>query len=150
MQCGFKVSYGYTQSDEISLLLDLKENSFGRKERKLNSILSGEASAKFSLLLGDIATFDSRICQLPNKQLVVDYLRWRHEDAHRNALNAHCYWYLRKEGGFLLNKRPRYYPKNQLLKKTNCFFKKGLISMIFRIGTNAVLACSGKITKKMR
>jgi len=28
----------------------------------------------------------------------VDYFRWRNEDAHRNALNAHCYWLLRKEG----------------------------------------------------
>ncbi|MFZ6759769.1 hypothetical protein ACO0K9_21395 [Undibacterium sp. Ji50W] len=28
----------------------------------------------------------------------MDYFRWRNEDAHRNALNAHCYWQLRKEG----------------------------------------------------
>jgi tRNA(His) 5'-end guanylyltransferase len=98
MQCGFKVIYGYTQSDEISLLLDISENTFGRKERKINSIFSGEASAKFSLLLGDIGAFDSRVCQLPNRQLVIDYFRWRNEDAHRNALNAHCYWSLRKEG----------------------------------------------------
>jgi hypothetical protein len=27
--------------------------------------------------------------------LVVDYFRWHSEDAHRNALNAHCYWALR-------------------------------------------------------
>lgn len=27
-----------------------------------------------------------------------DYSRWRSEDAHRNALNAHCYWRLRREG----------------------------------------------------
>jgi len=98
MQCGFKVVYGYTQSDEISLLLDLEEDTFDRKERKINSILAGEASAKFSLLLGDIGAFDSRICQLPNRQLVIDYFRWRNEDAHRNALNAHCYWSQRKEG----------------------------------------------------
>jgi tRNA(His) guanylyltransferase len=30
--------------------------------------------------------------------LVVDYFRWRNEDAHRNALNADCYWLLRKQG----------------------------------------------------
>ena len=98
MQCGFKVIYGYTQSDEISLLLDLNENTFERKERKLNSILAGEASAKFSLLLGDMGVFDCRICQLPTKKDVVDYFRWRNEDANRNALNAHCYWSLRKQG----------------------------------------------------
>ena len=96
--CGFNVVYGYTQSDEMSLLFGLEENSFQRKLRKLHSILSGEASAKFSLLLGAIAVFDCRISQLPTVDLVVDYFRWRNEDAHRNALNAHGYWLLRKKG----------------------------------------------------
>jgi tRNA(His) guanylyltransferase len=98
MNCGFRIVYGYTQSDEISLLFDLNERTFNRKTRKLNSVLAGEASAKFSLLLGDIATFDCRICQLPSFNLVVDYFRWRNEDAHRNSLNAHCYWMLRQRG----------------------------------------------------
>ena len=98
MQCGPSVVYGYTQSDEISLLLHPDDTSFGRKTRKLNSILAGEASAKFSLLLGDVATFDCRVCELPSVEHVRDYFRWRSEDAHRNALNAHCYWLLRKDG----------------------------------------------------
>jgi tRNA(His) guanylyltransferase len=98
MTCGFKVIYGYTQSDEISLLFHPREDSFGRKVRKLDSVLAGEASARFSLLLGDIACFDCRISQLPNAELVADYFRWRSEDAHRNALNGHCYWKLREDG----------------------------------------------------
>ena len=98
MQCGFRVIYGYTQSDEISLLFHHDEAAFQRKMRKYNSILAGEASAKFSLLLGDLAAFDCRISQLPTEDLMVDYFRWRNEDAHRNALNAHCYWMLRKQG----------------------------------------------------
>jgi len=98
MHCGFKVIYGYTQSDEISLLLDLQENVFARKLRKYNSLLAGEASAKFSLLLGAMGVFDCRISELPTKALVIDYFRWRNEDAHRNALNAHCYWRLRQDG----------------------------------------------------
>lgn len=97
MNCGFKVIYGFTQSDEISLLFDLNETAFSRKIRKYNSILAGEASAKFSTLLGGIAVFDCRISELPNYQLVIDYFRWRNEDAHRNALNAHCYWRLRAD-----------------------------------------------------
>ena len=72
--------------------------TFDRKVRKYNSVLAGEASARFSLLLQDLACFDCRISELPNLDLVVDYFRWRNEDAHRNALNAHCYWLLRKEG----------------------------------------------------
>ncbi|NHZ34835.1 tRNA(His) guanylyltransferase Thg1 family protein [Massilia rubra] len=98
MNCGFKVVYGYTESDEISLLFDLDIDLYGRKLRKYTSILAGEASAKFSLMLGELAAFDCRICELPDRKTVVDYFRWRNEDAHRNGLNAHCYWMLRKEG----------------------------------------------------
>ena len=98
MNCGFRVVYGYTQSDEISLVFHRDEDMFKRKLRKFNSVLAGEASAKFSLQLGDLAAFDCRISQFPELARVVDYLRWRHEDAHRNALNAHCYWALRVQG----------------------------------------------------
>ncbi len=98
MTCGFRAVFGYTQSDEISLLLHRDESAFQRKLRKLESVLSGEASAKFSLTFNHIACFDCRISQLPTAELVRDYFRWRNEDAHRNALNAHCYWMLRKQG----------------------------------------------------
>jgi tRNA(His) 5'-end guanylyltransferase len=98
MEAGFQAVYGYTQSDEISLLLALDSQAFGRKERKLNSILAAEASTAFSLKLGAPGCFDCRVCQLPTRELVRDYFRWRNEDAHRNALNAHCYWLQRKQG----------------------------------------------------
>jgi tRNA(His) guanylyltransferase len=97
MNCGFKVIYGFTESDEISLLFHHNEMAFSRKTRKFISILAGEASAKFSSLLGDVGAFDCRLSELPNKKLVEDYFRWRNEDAHRNALNAHCYWRLRQD-----------------------------------------------------
>lgn len=98
MNCGFRIIYGFTQSDEISLLFHRDDNTFGRKLRKIISVLAGEASAKFSLLLGDTACFDSRVSQLPNAETVIDYFRWRQEDANRNALNGHCYWTLRRDG----------------------------------------------------
>ena len=95
---GMEITYGYTQSDEISLLFAKNAHVFGRKVRKLNSILAGTASARFSLLLGKPAVFDCRIIPLPNQELVADYFCWRMEDAHRNCLNSWCYWTLRKEG----------------------------------------------------
>lgn len=98
MNCGFQVIYGYTESDEISLLFDLNETAFSRKHRKINSILAGEASGKFSTLIGSVAAFDCRVVELPNKELVAEYFRWRQEDAHRNALNSYCYWILREDG----------------------------------------------------
>jgi tRNA(His) guanylyltransferase len=97
-RAGFAFTYGHTHSDEISLLFPLGDASFGRKLRKLVSVLAGEASAAFSLRLGFHAVLDCRISQLPRRELVVDYFRWRQADAHRNALSAHCYWVLRKEG----------------------------------------------------
>jgi tRNA(His) guanylyltransferase len=79
-------------------VLHRDESSFGRKLRKLDSVLAGEASAKFSILLEHPASFDCRISQLPNLELVLDYLRWRHEDGWRKALDAHCYWAMRRLG----------------------------------------------------
>lgn len=98
MDCGFRVVYGFTESDEISLLFHIDEQTFGRKVRKYNSILAGVASATFSLQLGQVAAMDCRLIPLPNIERVQDYFLWRQEDAHRNALNSHCYWLLRKEG----------------------------------------------------
>ena len=98
IDCGFNITYGYTQSDEISLLFHPDENTFGRKVRKYNSVLAGTASSVFSLQLGQQAVFDCRIIPLPTVERVKDYFLWRQEDAHRNALNAHCYWMLRKGG----------------------------------------------------
>ncbi len=98
MDCGFRVVYGFTESDEISLLFHTEENTFGRKVRKFDSVLAGETSGKFSIELGMPAAMDCRIIPLPAVENVKDYFLWRQEDAHRNALNAHCYWMLRKEG----------------------------------------------------
>jgi tRNA(His) guanylyltransferase len=80
----------------VRISLDLLKTRF--REKRMLEVWS----ARFSLLLGDVATFDCRISQMPNVDLVVDYFRWRNEDAARNALNAYCYWTLRKTG---LNER---------------------------------------------
>lgn len=98
MNCGFRVVYGYTESDEISLLFHREESTFGRKVRKYDSILAGQGSAALALQLGRVVALDCRIIPLPNEERVQDYFLWRQEDAHRNALNAHCYWLLRGEG----------------------------------------------------
>lgn len=98
MNCGFRIAYGYTESDEISLLFEYDENAFGRKVRKYNSVLASVAGSAFSLQLGRAVAFDCRMIPLPNKRLVEEYFLWRQEDANRNALNSHCYWMLRKEG----------------------------------------------------
>jgi len=102
---GLGIVYGYTQSDEISLLLSPGEGSFGRKIRKLNSVLAGCASAFGTHWLHtegwgleEPVVFDCRISQLITPQDVMDYFQWRMEDSHRNCLNGYCYWKLRQRG----------------------------------------------------
>jgi tRNA(His) guanylyltransferase len=126
MNCGFNIIYGYSESDEISLLFDLNESAFSRKHRKYISILAGEASAKFSSLLGSVASFDCRLSELPNKQLVVDYFRWRNEDAHRNALNAYCYWKLRQDN----------YSKSEATKRIEKISTADKNELLFTYGIN--------------
>lgn len=95
---GFKVIYGYTQSDEISLLIGKDDQTFSRKTHKLNSLLAGEASAFFSLQFQELCVFDCRTIAIPNREMLLDYFCWRQEDAHRNSLSAYCYWTLRNNG----------------------------------------------------
>lgn len=123
-QTGFKVVYGYTCSDEISLLLDNSSVPFERKERKINSILAGEASSYFSLQLGKVAVFDARVCQLPRRQLIVDYFRWRSEDATRNALNGWCYWTLRQKRGLAAKEASETLAGQTLAYKNELLFKE--------------------------
>lgn len=98
MQSGIKVPFAYTQSDEISLLMLPYSGEHGRKARKLLSLLAAEASAKFSLLLDELATFDCRLNLQYEWGKVLDYFRWSSIDAERNSFNAYCYWLLRGDG----------------------------------------------------
>lgn len=91
-ESGFNIIYAYTQSDEISLLFDLEENTFNRKLRKFNSVLSGLASAAFTKEINTVGSFDCRISELPNKELLQDYFSWRQADCLRNCLNAYTFW----------------------------------------------------------
>lgn len=95
---GFRVVYGYTQSDEISLLLHEKDDTFNRRVNKLISVLASEASAHVSLKLGRPLVFDCRLSLLPTVPRVLDYFRWRQDDARRNALSSHSYYALLHAG----------------------------------------------------
>jgi tRNA(His) 5'-end guanylyltransferase len=90
--------YGYTESDEISVLLPQSSDAFDRSVEKLVSISASIAGGTFSLALGAAAQFDCRIWVGARKELVLDYFRWRQADAARCALNGWAYWTLRKAG----------------------------------------------------
>ena len=98
MTTGVKILYAFIQSDEISLLIDPASPAFGRRVLKICSILAGEASGFLSVALSRPVCFDCRLAELPTEEEVVDYFRWRAEDARRNGLRSHAYWMLRRQG----------------------------------------------------
>ena len=128
-ETGFTFRYGYHQSDEISLLFSLDENTFGRKLRKLNSILAAKTSAYFTYQLGEVVAFDCRISQLPTKVLVEDYFSWRQADATRNALHGYCYWALRENGNSARK-------ATSMLNNANDTYKKAFLLSAFDIDFN--------------
>jgi tRNA(His) guanylyltransferase len=90
---------GYTQSDEINLILynDGKVDSqvlFDGRVAKLTSVLASIATAKFNALvpnlipskIGRLAYFDCRVWNVPNEQEAVNCLIWRELDATRNSI----------------------------------------------------------------
>jgi tRNA(His) guanylyltransferase len=93
---------GYTQSDEISLLLrdwDTFETEawFDNNLQKIVSVSAAEATAAFNFKFGevrtpmsmkDMAKFDSRAYNLP-KEEVANYFLWRQNDASRNSVQMY-------------------------------------------------------------
>lgn len=73
MECGSRVVYGYTQSDEVSLLFHPDDRIFGRETRKINSVLIGGANAFLSLKLGVLACFDCYAAPFPSLECVKNY-----------------------------------------------------------------------------
>lgn len=92
--------FGYTQSDEISLLYyqeSLKSQIyFDGKINKLNSVLASYATSYFNRIMKTAlsepkykyidANFDCRTFELPSKEETLNYFIWREQDAVRNSI----------------------------------------------------------------
>jgi tRNA(His) 5'-end guanylyltransferase len=88
---------GYTQSDEITLILTKKHQNhelfFGGRFQKLASVLASLATYKFNVLLNAIdidsmALFDCRVFEVPDKETAIECLDWRAEDCRRNSVSC--------------------------------------------------------------
>jgi tRNA(His) guanylyltransferase len=90
---------GYTQSDEITLILSNggqpdSQVFFDGRVSKLTSVLASMATAKFNGLVPSIlpekrdrlACFDCRVWTVPTEQEAVNCLIWRELDATRNSI----------------------------------------------------------------
>lgn len=87
---------GYTQSDEISLIIagDLNERSqlpFGGKVQKLASICASMATACFNRTINTdkLAFFDARVFSIP-KDDIGNYLVWRLRDCIKNSIQSYA------------------------------------------------------------
>ena len=85
---------GYTQSDEISLILsDIKEPLFKGRVSKLNSVIASMATAKFNELIHKyypekpLAFFDCRAWNVPNRDEATNTLLWRYLDCIKNSIS---------------------------------------------------------------
>ena len=85
---------GYTQSDEITLILsDIKLPFFKGRVSKLNSIIASMATAKFNELIHKyypqkpLAFFDCRAWNVPNRDEAVNTLLWRYNDCIKNSIS---------------------------------------------------------------
>lgn len=131
MNCGFPVAFAYTQSDEISLLLDkAKLLPFNGKIRKFNSILAAEASAIMSLRYGPFAkttvAFDCRTIQLPTQESVIDYFCWRRADSEKNCMNMWCYHIMIKRLGLTPTQAQRNLDRRRVQWKHDFLYSHGI------------------------
>jgi len=85
---------GYTQSDEISLILsDIKEPFYKGRVSKLNSIIASMTTAKFNELIHKyypekpLAFFDCRAWNVPNRSEAANTLLWRYFDCIKNSIS---------------------------------------------------------------
>lgn len=83
---------GYTQSDEISLILNGNE-IFGGRIQKLVSVMASMATAQFNSIIHKhypqkgLAFFDGRAFNVPDLSWAAEVLMWRQEDAIKNSIS---------------------------------------------------------------
>lgn len=99
---------GYTQSDEISLLLHPKSIDsqvyFNGRRDKILSVLASVCSVYFNQIFagkvqwdGKLAFFDCRVFNAPSKIETYNYFLWRERDAVRNSLSMLAQHYFSHE-----------------------------------------------------
>jgi len=101
---------GYTQSDEISLVLVndrslVAEPYFGNRVLKIASVTASMATARFNRLLWERdsksgeAYFDSRPFAVPTAVEAMNALIWRQQDCVRNSILSAAYYEIGKVKG---------------------------------------------------
>mgnify|MGYP006285631833 FL=1 len=86
--------FGYTQSDEITLVLQdynklTSDAWFDGNIQKITSVSASMATAKFNELIpsNNLALFDSRVFTIPENMEVINCIIWRQQDSIRNSIS---------------------------------------------------------------
>jgi tRNA(His) 5'-end guanylyltransferase len=87
-------SFGFVERAELSLYAI----GSGGDARRLSSRIAGAAAGKLSLLVGQVATFDTHLYELPDAEMALEYFRWRQEDAAGAAIERWCTFVLSQSG----------------------------------------------------
>jgi tRNA(His) guanylyltransferase len=87
-------SFGFVERTELSLYAV----AGGGDARRLLSRIAGEAGGKLSLLLGHVATFETRLYEFPDPELALEYFRWRQAEAQSTAIDRYCVHSLTQSG----------------------------------------------------
>ncbi len=132
---------GYTQSDEISLLMyapDFRGQVwFDGKIQKMVSNLASQASAFFNKHLATfipekadaLPTFDCRVWNVPNKDEAVNAILWREQDATKNSVSMatrHYYSHLEMENQGRADMMEMLHKKGINWNDYPDFFKRGV------------------------
>ena len=120
----FQGVFATTHSDEISILFRPDADFFDREVEKIVSTTAAVASARFTQVLGDPGTFDSRIWLGASIGDVCDYFSWRMEDSVRGCINSYAYWMLRQQKGATQGQATRELIRKNFAWKNEFLFKE--------------------------
>lgn len=93
----------YTQSDEISILIDRKDVFFNAKKQKVVSVLSAMATSKFVIeamkkwpehVSNTTPHFDARAFNVPDYDEAINSIYWRQVDCVRNSVSMVGHYFL--------------------------------------------------------
>ena len=100
--CG---SLSYTQSDEISIIVDRPDIFFKGKKQKIVSVLAAMATSYFVIQASKIwpdhvskciPAFDCRAFNVPDKAEAVNAILWRQKDCVRNSISMMGHYHFTK------------------------------------------------------
>jgi len=78
-------TFGYADRTDL-LLFAISQ---GSDARRLLARIAGEASAKLSLMVNEVFTFDVRLFEVPNVELARTYFQWRRQRAESAAIERY-------------------------------------------------------------